>query len=185
MRRIEFRRTSTRLTSVACAACLIALLRPDLAAAQAAEPPETPPIAPAADQAPDIRPRRASLGTRLYFGMWTTHLREEVVTIDTNWLVGVSHGSFYAGTFVNSFGRRAYTAGYQRLLARAGDGPVSLSLGFRAGAISGYDGRFMRIARQTPVLPMVQAFGLLDVGRTGVELSYTLVVVSVAMSYRF
>jgi hypothetical protein len=43
----------------------------------------------------------------------------------------------------------------------------------------------MRIARDTPVLPLVQPFATIDVGRVGVEVSYTFVIVSVATSVRF
>ena len=85
---------------------------------------------------------------------------------------------------MNSFGRRAWAAGYQRTAVSATRGPLAASLGFRLGAISGYDGRFMRIARHTPVLPLISAFGNVDVGRVGLEVSYTMVVVSVAVSYR-
>ena len=53
------------------------------------------------------------------------------------------------------------------------------------GLVSGYDGRFMPIARDTPVLPFIQPFVTVDVQHIGVEVSYTFVVMSVAASYRF
>ncbi len=122
--------------------------------------------------------------TRLYLGMWTVHLKHDTVALKNNWLVGVAYRRFFGATFMNSFGRRAYAAGYQRTAISSRRGALTASLGFRLGAISGYDGRFMRIARSTPVLPLMSVFGNVDVGRVGVELSYTIVVVSVAMSYR-
>ena len=123
--------------------------------------------------------------TRLYVGMWTTHLKHRVVTLDNNWLIGFTHRGFFGGTFVNSFGRRAYSAGIQRTAFSTARGRLTTSLGYRLGLVSGYDGRFMRLARDMPVLPLIQAYGNADVGRVGVEVSYTIVVVSVAMSYRF
>ena len=123
--------------------------------------------------------------TRLYFGMWTTHLKHDVVALDNNWVVGGSYRGVFGATFLNSFGRRAFTAGFQRTIIAAEPRPFGASLGLRVGLVSGYDGRFMRIARDTPVLPFIQPFVSLDVQHIGVEISYTFVVVSVVTSYRF
>ena len=122
--------------------------------------------------------------TRLYFGMWTEHLKRPGIALDNNWLVGLAHRGFFGATFKNSFGRRAFTAGYQRALISSSHGLLTTSLGFRVGAVTGYDGRFMRLARDLPVLPLISAYGNVDVGRVGVEVAYTFVVVSVAVSYR-
>ena len=62
---------------------------------------------------------------------------------------------------------------------------IDASLGFRLGFITGYDGRLMRLARDTPVLPLVQPFARIDFQHVGVEVSYTFVVMSVGLSYRF
>ena len=123
--------------------------------------------------------------TRLYFGMWTTHLKHDVIALDNNWVVGGTYRGVFGATFLNSFGRRAFTAGIQRTLIAAAPRPVGASFGFRVGLVSGYDGRFMRIARDTPVLPFIQPFVSLDVQHLSLEISYTFVVVSVATSYRF
>ena len=123
--------------------------------------------------------------TRLYFGMWTTHLKHDEVALDNNWVVGLTYRGYFGGTFLNSFGRRAYTGGLQRTVLASEPRPVGASLGFRIGVVSGYDGRFMRIARDTPVLPFIQPFVTVDVQRIGFEVSYTFVVMSVAASYRF
>jgi hypothetical protein len=122
--------------------------------------------------------------TRVYVGMWTLHLKHDVVALDNNWLVGVSHRGYFGATFLNSFGRRAYAAGVQRTLVSSARGPLTAALGVRLGAITGYDGRFMRLARHTPVLPLISAFVNVDVGRAGVEVAYTMVVVSAAVSIR-
>jgi hypothetical protein len=122
---------------------------------------------------------------RLYVGMWTSHLKRDVLAIDTNWAVGLSARGFFGATFLNSFGRRAFTGGLQRTLLSTGPHHVRAALGYRLGFVTGYDRRFMRIAEKTPVLPLIQPFVEVDVVHVGFELSYTVVVLSVATSYRF
>lgn len=138
-----------------------------------------------ADTEPVEEKRRSREPSRLFLGMWTVHLTHRVITLENNWLVGITHRGFFGATFLNSFGRRAYTAGIQRTPFSVERGMLTTSLGFRLGLISGYDGRFLRMARNSPVMPLIQGFMNVDVKRTGVEISYTFVVVSVAMSYRF
>src|ERR1043165_3927302 len=53
---------------------------------------------------PDAGTPRREHATRLYFGMWTTHLREDVLVLDNNWLIGLSTRGFFGATFLNSFG---------------------------------------------------------------------------------
>jgi hypothetical protein len=122
---------------------------------------------------------------RLYFAMWTTHLKHDVVSLHNNWAIGISYRGFFGGTFLNSFGRRAFTGGIQRTIVSAEPRPIGASIGYRVGFVTGYDHRLMRIAGKTPVLPMAQPFASIDVQRVGFEVSYTFVVVSVAASYRF
>ena len=123
--------------------------------------------------------------TRLYFGMWTTHLKHDVVALHNNWVVGLTYRGFFGATFLNSYGRRAFTGGIQRTILATEPRPIGASLGLRIGLVSGYDGRFMQIARDTPVLPFVQPYVTLDVYRIGFEIQYTFVIVSVAASVRF
>jgi hypothetical protein len=162
------------------AVCLSVMLTPRPARAQDAgtEPPD-------AASSTDTRTSRARQPTRLYFGMWTLHLRDDAVALRNNWAIGVASHGLFGATFVNSFGRRAYSAGLQRTIVSTGPALVGASLGFRLGLVSGYDGRFMRLARDTPVLPLVQPFASIDIAHVGLEVSYTFVIVSVAMSYRF
>ena len=122
---------------------------------------------------------------RLYLGMWTTHLQNDVIVLDNNQLVGFAVRGFFGATFLNSYGGRAFAGGLQRTLVGAEPRPVGASLGLRLGFITGYDERLMPLARKTPVLPLVQPFVTLDIYRVGVEVSYTFVVVSVATSFRF
>ena len=162
------------------ATCLCVLWLPARAQAQDTTP--DPHEKPTAPPARDTRTRHP---TRIYFGMWTIHLRDDVVALKNNWAVGVTSHGFFGATFLNSYGRRAYTAGLQRTIISTEPGSLGASLGFRLGLVSGYDGRFMRIARDTPVLPLVQPFATIDIGHVGVEVSYTFVIISVATAIRF
>jgi len=138
-----------------------------------------------AQSEPDSEAPRRREPTRLYFGMWTTHLKHDVVALHNNWVIGGTYRGVFGATFLNSYGRRAFTAGIQRTIVATEPRPVGASFGYRVGLVSGYDGRLMRVARETPVLPFIQPFVSLDVRHLGVEVSYTFVVVSVAASYRF
>ena len=117
--------------------------------------------------------------------MWTAHLKHDALTLDNNWLVGVAARGYFGATFLNSFGRRGFTGGIQRTIAASDPRPFGASLGVRLGFITGYDGRLMRVARDTPVLPLIQPYATIDVQRIGIEVSYTLVVVSAAVSIGF
>lgn len=121
---------------------------------------------------------------RLYVGMWTVHLRQPVVTLQNNWTVGFTAHGYFGATFVNSYGKRAFTGGWQRTIVATAPRAVGASVGIRLGAITGYDGRLMRLARDVPVLPLVQPYARFDVTRFGIEVSYTWVVVSVGLSFR-
>ena len=121
---------------------------------------------------------------RLYVGMWTLHFRDLDRGLDNNWLVGMSRGPIYGATFINSFGRRAYSVGAQQTAARWSPGLVSLGLGYRAGLVTGYDERLFPLAGRTPVLPFVQPLITLDAKQCGLELSYLGVVASAALNVR-
>lgn len=121
----------------------------------------------------------------IYLGMWTLHLKDQHKALDPNYLIGASYRHVFAATFINSFGNRAFGGGLQKEFARGKKGIFSAALGGRLGAIYGYDERFIKLAHETPVLPMVQAYGLFEVGHLGAEVSYTYVVVSVTGSIRF
>lgn len=132
------------------------------------------------------RPRSSAGRTHIYFGLWTTHLNANRLHIDSNNpMVAVTHGPVFATTFVNSFGKRAYAAGFQHAVLSGNRGNASASLGFRLGAISGYDERFLKFAADTPVLPMFSVYTLIEEKHLGVEVSWTMVVASVGLSFRF
>ena len=130
------------------------------------------------------RPHRRE--THVYFGMWTTHLNANRRHVDSNNVTfGVAHGPVFAATFVNSFGDRAYAAGWQKsVFARRGRWAAG-AVGIRLGAISGYDERFLSFARDARVIPMVSVYSRVELTRLGVEVSWTAVVASAALSFRF
>lgn len=124
--------------------------------------------------------------THVYVGLWTTHLNANRRHIDSNNpMIGVTRGPIFAATFVNSFGKRAYAAGFQHAVLSGSRGNTAASLGFRLGAISGYDERFLSFAKDTPVLPMFSVYTLFEERHLGVEVSWTLVIASAAISIRF
>lgn len=129
--------------------------------------------------------QRAHEPTRLYVAMWTTHLRNKFVRLDNNWVAGFSHRGWFGATFLNSFNRRAFTGGIQRTIKATAPRAVRASLGYRLGFVTGYDERFVELAKKTPVLPLLQPYFVLDVSHVGIEVQYTLIVVSTAVSYRF
>jgi hypothetical protein len=122
-----------------------------LSALLAGAPQSAPTLAPS--------PAHAHRQARVYFGMWSTHLNADRLHIDSNNVMGgITYGPVFATTFVNSFGRRAYAAGFQRDVLSATRGSTAAALGFRLGAISGYDERFLSFAKDTPVLPMFSVY---------------------------
>jgi hypothetical protein len=166
---------------VCLALILLCCARVGLAAQQPAigDPPAS--TAPAMTSASPSRTPR-----RIFFGMWTWHLKQDVVQLRNNWVAGVSVRGFYGATFMNSFGRRAYTIGIERPRLFTFTPPVvDVSIGYRAGLISGYDRRLMKLAEKTPILPYVQPVAAVNYHRLGVEVSYTFVVVSLMTTYQF
>src|SRR5262245_43591686 len=127
-----------RVSSVAAfvvSGCL--LLAPERAWAQGAAASEQPSTASSRDLASGSthRPRR------VYVSMWTTHLKHRGIVLKNNWVAGLSYGGFFGATFLNSFGRRAFTGGIQREYVVMGTPWVGISLGYRLGFVTGYDQR--------------------------------------------
>jgi len=133
----------------------------------------------------EVHEERTRHQSRIYFGRWTVHLKHEVLAVHNNWVAGMSYRGLFGATFLNSYGRRAFTGGLQRTFVLADARPIGATVGYRIGFVTGYDGRLMPLARETPVLPLAQPFALVEIKHVGIEVSYTFVVISVATSYRF
>jgi len=128
---------------------------------------------PSPGEAQAVDERSRGHGLRLHVGMWTSHLTRVRHGVEANWLVALGWRGLYGGTFVNSFGDRAFAAGIERFVTRAGGGTVTRGVGYRLGLVTGYDERLMGLAGKTPVLPALQVIGDVAVGRTGLELAWT------------
>lgn len=121
--------------------------------------------------------------TRIYLGMWTSHLLDPGRGLDANSLVGVAVRGYYGATFVNSYGDRAVALGLQRTLV-ASRGGARPALGYRAGLVTGYDERFLGVAAKIPAIPFGQLVGSIDLKSAGIELAYAGLVASVIVSWR-
>lgn len=118
---------------------------------------------------------------RFYFGLWTLHFGSLERGVDNNWLLGLRWGKAFGATFVNSYGDRGYSVGVQNTLARWNWAPLPLHLDYRVGVVTGYDERFIELARRTHVLPLVQLLVNTE-GRLGVELSFSGPIASVGFN---
>jgi hypothetical protein len=135
----------------------------------------------------DVRPAEgapAAALTRVYLGMWTSHVREPARGLDANSLIGLAVRGYYGATFVNSYGNRAFAAGIQRTITARQGRAVRSALGYRAGLVTGYDERFLPVAASVPAIPFAQVVGSLDHRSLGVELAYAGVVASLLVNWR-
>ena len=160
---MAFRRVASR----ACAATLLALLllasSSSLAAADDEGPQEPHP------NLLDLAWGRPEPST-VYLGMWTKHFHPGITN---NELVAVNIRGYFAGTFRNSWHDRSYAAGVERSVHRGLLGENgAYSLGYRLGAISGYDSRLIKGAGATPVVPFLQIMANGTWKRVGVQASY-------------
>jgi hypothetical protein len=112
----------------------------------------------------------------LYLGMWTKHFHPGVTN---NEMVAVNIHGYFAGTFLNSWHDRSYAAGVERSVHRGQLGESgAYSLGYRLGAINGYDSRLIKGAGATPVVPFLQIVANGSWKRVGVQASYCWLVVT-------
>jgi hypothetical protein len=108
--------------------------------------------------------------------MWTKHFHPGVTN---NQLVAINFHGYFAGTFLNSWHDRSYAAGVERSVHHGSMGEAgAYSVGYRLGAINGYDSRLIRGAGSTPVVPFVQVIGNASWKRVGVQGSYCWLVVT-------
>jgi hypothetical protein len=124
------------------------------------------------DAQTDSAQDNGSGAVRLHVGMWTTHLWRPTKGLDANWLVAVAWKGMYGGSFINSFGDRAFAAGLERSLARSDDGRLARGVGYRIGVVAGYDERLTGIAGTIPILPAFQMTSDVAVAGTGLELAW-------------
>ena len=112
----------------------------------------------------------------LYLGMWTKHFHPGITN---NAMVAVNFRGYFVGTFLNSWHERSYAAGVERSIHRGQlGGSGAYSLGYRLGAINGYDSRLIKGAGETPVVPFLQILANGSYKRVGVQASYCWLVVT-------
>jgi hypothetical protein len=105
--------------------------------------------------------------------MWTFHpFSDDPFRLETNNGLGLQYRSLFAFTCVNSFDRRTYVAGTERVWFEARRGGFAAMLGFRIGLIRGYDTELLQVAGNTPVLPFAGTVALFRLGPIGGEVSW-------------
>jgi len=116
--------------------------------------------------------------------MWTRHITHG--GIDNNHAYGVALRGVFAGTFVNSYHTRSYAVALERRVAHGDLGGAEYGVGYRVGAIQGYDRRLLPIAGKVPVVPFVSILGEATwKGRVGVQAAFCVKVVTWGAVLRF
>lgn len=124
----------------------------------------------------------------LYAGMATYHLNPN--SRDDNWnnqTVALTHQGYFIGTLINSYDRRAYTAGIERYWPEHQiEKNFKGHTGYRLGLITGYDDKLAAFAESTPVVPFAQViYDITFQDHFGFEFSWCAVVVSAGFFYQF
>jgi len=106
----------------------------------------------------------------ILLGMWAYHFVDNDDSYQTsNKLLGLSYKGYYAGTFKNSHDNRTWSVGFQRDIYRTEVHFLSISAGYRAGLMYGYE--TMQIY-ETKLFPLFQVYTNLSFKRAGVQLSW-------------
>lgn len=120
----------------------------------------------------------------IYLGMWTRHLTH--AGIDNNHAYGGTIRGVFGGTFINSYHSRSYALALERRVAARRLVGTDVSVGYRLGAIQGYDRRLLPIAGTLPVVPFVAIVGGATVkGKVGLQASFCVKVVTWNAVVRF
>ena len=121
----------------------------------------------------------ASSHDRIFLGMWTFHpFGDDPFLPESNNGLGLQYGGVFGFTCVNSFARRTYAVGVERIWFEAQRGRFGVMLGYRAGLIHGYDTELLRVEGETPILPFAGTVALLRLGPVGGEVSWVYQAVS-------
>lgn len=117
----------------------------------------------------------------LLLGMLTFHFNPNSLKHDrwSNNLIGGVYKGLFAGTFLNSFNNRAYVFGIQRDVYKTSfSNNIRMNSGYRIGLISGYDSRMGSIAKASPLLPFPEVYTDFKYKHVGIELSWSVAVVT-------
>lgn len=118
---------------------------------------------------------------RVILGMVTAHVFNWSRPLDQNNALGLVYEGVLGASFITTHGPRGYVVAFERSWLEGRWGPFDAMFGFRTGLVGGYDDRFADLAGRVPVLPYAQPIGLLRWGDVGFDLTYTWVVMSLAV----
>jgi len=98
---------------------------------------------------------------------------------------GLQFEMIYAGTFINSYGDRAFVGGVELEWISGDWGPIGTGLGYRTGLVTGYDEQLFDIAEHTPVLPFIGLLAWVDIGPVGADVFYVYRAITLEASIGF
>jgi hypothetical protein len=98
---------------------------------------------------------------------------------------GVQFSTWFAAGFMNSYDRFSLIAGVERNWLTERAAGVDFGVGYRAGILTGYDERLMRLAGELPALPFGGLLVWLDFGRVAFDTFYVYKALSVEGSFGF
>ncbi len=106
----------------------------------------------------------------IMLGMWSYHFVDNDDSYQTsNQLLGISYKGYYAGTFKNSHDNRTWTLGFQRDIYQTQIAFLSVSVGYKAGIMYGYE--TMQIF-DTKLFPLLQVYTNLCYKHAGIQLAW-------------
>jgi hypothetical protein len=110
--------------------------------------------------------------------MITYHINWGSIGWANNWAFGSVASGYFAATFINTYDKRSWSAGFERVWLEGTIGPAYGMIGFRAGLVYGYDEEFGWVGGATPILPYGQPVLMGRLGPATVDFTYTWVVFS-------
>lgn len=116
----------------------------------------------------------------ILLGMWSLHFKKHSRENDrwSNELIGGVYKSFFAGTLINSFDKRAYLFGIQRdFYTKKYSNNWQINAGYRIGLITGYDERMADIAGKSKALPFPEIYSDFVYKHVGIEISWCISII--------
>jgi len=123
----------------------------------------------------------------IYLGMWALHLKGSSGN-DVNKLIAINYRGIFAGTFINTFYKRGYSFGVQRVYySKKFQNYFQFDGGYRLGLLWGYKGtsllgsldKLIPNIRNIEPLPYIQLIANISWEMVGIQFSYCFVIVSV------
>lgn len=126
----------------------------------------------------------------IYLGMWTRHLRPKGNrhNNNTNRMIGINVKGLFFSEFINSFYKRSYSIGIQRLVySQKFEHNLQFDIGYRLGVIWGYKNTHLFGKKPVPFDPLPAPQVIMNVSweLTGIQFSYCIAVVTVGFFVKF